>query len=292
MKVRLLPKSARPESSISTVVAIAMVFALALAACGAAGGGRNDADTSNSGGDLPGSAAWGRVLSAYHLNGGLDYAGIQAARTDLDEYLEALSGASVDGSSREEALAFWINAYNAVVTEFVLRDYPEIRSVKDAEGFFDSTSFRVAGEDLTLDEIETRGRDLGDPRIHFAVVCASTSCPDLRGEPYRPERLYEQLEEQTRLFLGDPSKGLRFDSDDNVLWLSSIFKWYADDFTGGSRVVAFFARGRVLEWVLPHLSEDLSDSLLDREPSVRYLDYDWSLNDRLAELQAELQAER
>ena len=80
--------------------------------------------------------------------------------------------------------------------------------------------------------------------------------------------------------LADPGKGLRYDETSNTLWLSSIFKWYAGDFTGGSTVVAFFARGKVLEWVLPYVSDELRDTLVERQPSVRYLDYDWSLNDR------------
>ena len=81
-------------------------------------------------------------------------------------------------------------------------------------------------------------------------------------------------------FLKSPTKGLRYDEEANTLWLSSIFKWYAGDFTGGSTVVAFFARGKVLSWLLPILPPDLAEKIRQREPKIRYLDYDWSLNDR------------
>ncbi len=162
----------------------------------------------------------------------------------------------------------------------MLELYPELESVKGVDGFFDAKRRRVAGERLTLDEIEGRGRDLGDPRVHFAVVCASASCPDLPAEPLDPARLDRQLDELTRAFLADPDKGLRYDDEDNTLWLSSIFKWYAGDFTGGSTLVAYFARGRVLEWVLPHVAGPLRATLAERDPAVKYLDYDWSLNDR------------
>ncbi len=226
----------------------------------------------------PSDAAWAAVLDRFHRAGGLDYAGLQAAPEDLDAYLSSLVDARTTEATREARIAFWSNAYNAVTAKFVLDRYPGIESVKTVDGFFDSLRYPVAGEELTLDEIETRARDEGDPRVHFAVVCASTSCPDLRFEPYRAEDLEHQLEDQTRAFLADSTKGLRFDGED--LWLSSIFKWYAGDFTGGSTVVAFFARGKVLDWVLEHLPADAATRIRATEPTVKYLDYDWSLNDR------------
>lgn len=221
---------------------------------------------------------WARVLDDFFEAGGLDYASLAASPEDLEAYLETLADAKPAEMTREERIAFWSNVYNAVTAKFVLDLYPEIESVKAVDGFFDTKTFPVAGESLTLDEIEDRALAEGEPRVHFAVVCASTSCPDLRSEPYRGEDLERQLEEQTRAFLADTEKGLRLEGSD--LWLSSIFKWYAGDFTGGSTVVAFFARGRVVDWILPRLPEELADRIREADPSVRYLDYDWSLNDR------------
>ncbi len=181
--------------------------------------------------------------------------------------------------TQDEAIAFWVNAYNAVVVKHVLDRYPGIESVKAVEGFFDRFTFPVAGAELTLDEIEGRARELGDPRVHFAVVCASTSCPDLLDEPFRGDRLEAQLAAQTRRFLADPEKGMRWEPESGTLWLSSIFKWYAGDFTGGSTVVAFFARGGVADWVRAQLPPERAAEIGD-SVKVRYLDYDWSLNDR------------
>ncbi len=224
--------------------------------------------------------AWARVLDNYQRPGGLAYAALQTDRQDLDVFLDSLAATRPDEMSAEEQKAFWCNAYNAVMVHYVLERYPDIESVQEIDGVFDELRFAVAGEELTLDEIETRARDLGDPRVHFAVVCASTSCPDLGAEPYRGEEIDQQLDDDMRTFLADPTKGLRYDEESNTLWLSSIFKWYAGDFTGGSTVVAFFARGKVVGWLLPRLPSVLAETIERREPRVRYLDYDWGLNDR------------
>ena len=245
-------------------------------------GGESEAGSADPVAAVSAVSAWGEVLEKYHRGGGLDYRGLQADRSALDSYLGSLAAARPADGSRHEQMAFWVNAYNAVVAEFVLRRYPGIVSVRDVDGFFDDQSFPVAGEQLTLDQIEARARALSDPRVHFAVVCASTSCPDLRPEPYEAGALEEQLAEQTALFLAQPDKGLRYDETDNVLWLSSIFKWYAGDFTGGSTVIAFVMRGKVREWVAAHVPPELGRTLVERDPEVRYLDYDWSLNDRPA----------
>lgn len=227
---------------------------------------------------IPSDAPWGRVLEQFHDRGGLDYEALLAAPDDLDAYLASLGAARPAEVSSAERIAFWSNAYNAVTAKFVIERYPGIKSVRDVDGFFDNLTFPVAGEQLTLDTIETRARAEGDPRVHFAVVCASTSCPDLRFEPYRGVDLERQLQEQTTGFFADPDKGMRLDGDE--LWLSSIFKWYAGDFTGGSTLIAFVARGKIRDWVLSHLADDLAAEIVSAKPSVRYLDYNWSLNDR------------
>jgi hypothetical protein len=222
--------------------------------------------------------AWGRVLSDFVHDGGVDYAGLQARPEDLEIFLASLAAVQPEALETAEALAFWSNAYNAVVLRHVLDRYPGIESVKAEDGFFNRLTFPVAGADRTLDAIESEARKLGDPRVHFAVVCASTSCPDLFDEPFRGDEIDAQLRGLTRRFLADPTKGMRYDSDD-TLWLSSIFKWYAGDFTGGSTVVAFFSRGGVADWVRGQLPPEVASEIGDSS-KVRYLDYDWGLNDR------------
>ena len=261
---------------------ILLAVSLVISACGQtsamSGSQTEPAAVAPSGTDR---AAWSRVLGDFVRDGGVDYAALAARPGDLELYLASLAAVETDSLDPDEALAFWSNAYNAVTLRHVLDRYPEIESVKDVDGFFDRLTYPVAGADRTLDEIETLGRDLGDPRIHFSVVCASTSCPDLMDEPYRGETIDEQLERQTRRFLADPGKGMRYEAGSGTLWLSSIFKWYAGDFTGGSTVVAYFARGGVAGWVLGRLSEE-SRERIGESPKVRYLEYDWSLNDRPA----------
>jgi hypothetical protein len=242
--------------------------------------GRGSSGAGMQGEGRPDDEAWARVLRSYHRPGGLDYAGLVADQSDLQRYLASLAGAEPTAWGEDDQKAFWSNAYNAVMVRYVLDHYPGIQSVREIDGIFNDLRYPVAGEDLTLDEIEARARDLGDPRVHFAVVCASTSCPDLRGEPYRRELIDSQLDDAMGRFLESPTKGLRYDEETNTLWLSSIFKWYAGDFTGGSTVVAFFARSKIVGWLLPHLPPELAEMIRQREPKIRYLDYDWSLNDR------------
>lgn len=228
----------------------------------------------------PALAAWDRLLRQHVRDGDVDYAALKADRSDLDTFLAHLARTDPASLPRGERLAFWVNAYNAYVIDAVLERYPGIESVKAVDGFFDGETHTVGGRQLTLDQIEAGSRELDPDLAHFGVVCASFSCPDLRSDAYVGSRVTEQLEEQARRFLADPTKGLRYDAGENDLYLSSIFKWYAGDFTGGSTVVAFFARGGILEWVVEHVGDrQLARTLEEREPSIKYMDYDWTLND-------------
>lgn len=266
------------------VVLLAALFALPLPACGD-GSPSSHPPAGEAGGGAATEiarchAAWDRVVSAHVVRGGIDYAAVAADRGDLDAFLACVR--RVDPAKLPEAgrLAFLVNAYNALVVDAVLARYPGIRSVRDVDGFFDEETHLVGGRERTLDDLEAEAREL-DPRVHFAVVCASTSCPDLAPFAYTGPAIDRQLRRQTGAFLADPTKGLRYDPAADVLHLSSIFQWYAGDFTGGSTVVAWFARGGVLDWVLDHVEDRrLATDLQDRRPSIRYMDYDWSLNDR------------
>ena len=134
-------------------------------------------------------ATWDGLLKRYVKEGFVDYRGVQQERAVLDGYFTSLRDVNpAQLGSREEQLAFWINAYNACVFQAVLDRYP-LQSVRQVQGFFDGLKYRIAGRDLTLNQVEEQGRALGDWRIHFAVVCASTSCPPLRSEAYMAERL-------------------------------------------------------------------------------------------------------
>jgi hypothetical protein len=131
------------------------------------------------------------------------------------------------------------------------------------------------GEKVTLDHVEHDmiRKDYKEPRVHFALVCAARSCPPLRGEPYVPEKLDEQLEDQGRTFMNTPSKN-RVDLESQTVYLSRIFKWFGGDFEEAS--------GSVLAFVRPYFPKDISKQLEDGKFAVEYMDYDWALNDRKA----------
>jgi hypothetical protein len=209
----------------------------------------------------------------------VDYAALRDA-PDWSELLESLDAADPAGlGSRAETLAFWINAYNVLAIEVVLRRYP-VGSIRDAGSLlrpvWKREAGRVGGKPRTLDEIEHRIlRPLGEPRIHGAIVCASLSCPPLLREPYRAATLDAQLDANVRRWLADPRKGVRLDAAAGRLAVSPIFDWFEEDFAATGGVLAFlerYAPAPVGEW------------LRAREGNVarRWLDYDWSLNDLAA----------
>jgi hypothetical protein len=168
-------------------------------------------------------------------------------------------------SSRDEKLAFYANAYNVLAIK-VVRDHWPVSSIRDAGSLlrpvWKKPAGIVGGRSVTLDEIEHEIlRPLGEPRVHFAIVCASGSCPDLRGEPYEAARLDAQLDDQARRFLHHPDKGLRVEA--GRIRVSRLFAWFAADFESGGGIETFIRRYR---GGLPEL------------PIRADLDYDWSLN--------------
>ena len=133
---------------------------------------------------------------------------------------------------------------------------------------------------------ERRGRNLHDPRIHFAVNCASASCPKLQPFAYTAAELDHQLDRVTRDFFGDSGRGLRLERNKNTIFLSPILKWYAGDFNGATTATGQFlsyARAavsgdNVLDFVLGHVSQDVATYIHQKRPTVKYLDYNWTLN--------------
>ncbi len=173
--------------------------------------------------------------------------------------------------TRHAQLAYWINAYNA----FAIKGIVDGLSPSTAWGryrFFIGAAYEVGGERITLFDLEQRLLipEYREPRIHFAIVCASQSCPKLRAEAYAPDRVDAQLEEQARQFVNDPSKN-RFDRDRKVAHLSMIFQWFEEDFAA--------ARGSLLAYVRHYVTDAaLAKELEEQAYRVEFLDYDWSLN--------------
>lgn len=221
-------------------------------------------------------SAWDGLLHRYSKDGLVDYQGVKAEQAVLDGYLASVGKANPSTWSKEEQLAFWINAYNACVFHHVLAHYP-LKSVRSVKGFFDGDACRVGGELLTLNRIEERGRMLGDWRIHFAVVCASSSCPLLRSEAYAPQRLEEQLADQTKQFLSFPERGARVEA--GTLWLSKIFDWYAKDFLAGGGPLQRWTADKFLTVARPYLTPELIAAMDGKRLGIKFMPYDWTLNE-------------
>jgi len=218
-------------------------------------------------------AQWDSLLREHVTREGwVNYQGFIRDSTRLRAYLELLSAHHPNPNtwSREERLAYWINAYNAFTVQLVIEHYP-VASIKDIKN---GIPFVNTVWDIKFVDIEERTYDLNniehgiirarfdEPRIHFAVNCASFSCPKLRSEAYTAGKLDQQLEEQTRDFLNDPDKN-RIES--NYLRLSRIFQWYGGDFK---------EKGSLIEFIAPFTPVDIQ---LDAK--VDFMDYDWRLND-------------
>jgi len=240
-------------------------------------------------------AAWTALLRRHVrlLRGGqasqVHYAGFAADRAALKAYLESLAAvpaAVFAGWTSAERQAFLINAYNAFTVELILTRYPGLQSIKDLGSLLSSPWkpkwVPLLGSKLSLDDIEhamlrKRG-DYDDPRVHFAVNCASIGCPALREEAFVAARLDAQLDEQTGRFMSDRTRN-RWNHRRQRLELSKIFDWYGEDFRLGHRGIvslpAFAARH----------ADQLADAPADREriragtADIAFTDYDWSLND-------------
>ena len=232
-------------------------------------------------------AAWARVLERFvDGEGRVDYAALARDRTDLDAYVGQLAATSPDRQpeafpTAHDALAYWIDAYNASVMARVVQSYP-IASVADASllgkvGFFRLTRPDLGGQPTSLTTLEhaiIRER-FREPRVHFALNCASRGCPHLPREPFSGDRLDAQLDRETRRFLAE-ERNVHVDHDARTLSLSAIFDWYADDFTGGDE-----DGGTVLAWIWRH-ADDARAADLARAAGyhVRFVPYDWRLNDQ------------
>ncbi|MBP9905358.1 MAG: DUF547 domain-containing protein [Rhodoferax sp.] len=241
----------------------------------------------------PDSAAWDGLLKKHvrTLRNGqasaVDYAGLKTDRAALQAYLA--SGAKVsrtefDGWGNPVQLAFLINSYNAWTLELVLTAYPGVRSIKDLGSFLQSPWKKrfipLLGETRSLDDIEhglIRGSGrYNDPRIHFAVNCASIGCPALRAEAYVPERLSAQLDDAAQKFLSDRTRN-RLESE--ALKVSSIFKWYRSDFEQGWRGAHTLGQFLALYSGALALTADRLGPLAVGKLDISFLDYDWQLND-------------
>lgn len=216
----------------------------------------------------------------------VDYAGLQQQQAQLQVYLERLSQVSqreFDSWHKTQQLAFLINAYNAWTIALILTKYPKLTSIKDLGYFFRSPWNKVfiplLGKNRSLNDIEhdlirNSGR-YNDPRIHFAVNCASIGCPALREEAYTATQLERQLTEQTQRFLTDKTRNY---IKKETLYLSSLFKWYGDDFKSGFRGAQSIEAFLLLYASSLTLTDIEKLALSEHNLPIIFLDYNWMLN--------------
>jgi hypothetical protein len=221
------------------------------------------------------------MLRRYVQDGRVDYAAWKGGgEVELHFYLatlESVRRGDYERWTREQKLAFWINAYNGNTIRLILAHFP-VRSIRSI-GNLPLAAFRdhfiwmpeFQKGRMSLDQIEHKilRKQFGEPRVHFAIVCAAKGCPVLQSEAYRAAALNNQLEEATRQFIRDPARN-RFDAESRTLYLSSIFKWFRGDFeqTGGTRTA----------FVVRYAEEPTAVAIRTGSVRVVFLPYDWSLN--------------
>jgi hypothetical protein len=219
--------------------------------------------------------AFDKVLKTYTSKKGsqvlVDYKSLAENQGDLDTYLkqlEALKKIEFNKFSKDEQLAFWINAYNAYTLKLIIKNYP-VKSIKDIGGLFsgpwDQKFIYLMGKNMTLNKIEhgTIRKQFKEPRIHFAVNCASIGCPSLLQEAFVGSKLDTQLETATKNFLANNEKNF-YDKSKNTLFMSKIFKWYGGDFEDKF--------GSKEQFISKYIE-------FPKNADTDYLDYNWNLNE-------------
>ncbi len=221
----------------------------------------------------PSHSLWDSLLHQHVHNDRVDYQGFQKDSLALNQYLAILNEhAPSPNWTKEEQLAFWINAYNAFTVKLIVDNYP-VNSIRDlhptpyipmTNTVWHKKLFQINGEEINLDHIEhgILRKKFEEPRIHFAINCASISCPDLRAEAYTSKKLEKQLDDQARDFINNPLKNKIGHQE---VALSKIFSWFKGDFTEDGTLIEFL--------------NQYSDKEIQPSAKVNHLDYNWGLND-------------
>jgi hypothetical protein len=215
---------------------------------------------------------WTKLLKKYVTEDGhVNYAGIKTEEKVLDDYLTVLSQNHPEESwKKEDQLAYWINAYNAFTVKLIVKNLP-VKSIKDLGGGiykvntpWDIKFIKIGDETYDLNNIEHGivRKQFNDPRVHFALNCASVSCPRLRNEAYVGSKINEQLDDQSKYFINNKSKNHIMGSSASI---SKIFDWFNGDFKETGGVVQFINK--------------YADVKMNDKTKISYLEYDWSLND-------------
>ncbi|MDP5081888.1 MAG: DUF547 domain-containing protein [Winogradskyella sp.] len=194
--------------------------------------------------------------------GNVNYIGFKNDSNTLQRYIELLKTYQPSDSwTKNDKLAYWINAYNALTIDLVIRNYP-LKSIKDIKDPWDQRLWQFGEKWLNLNAIEHEIlRKMDEPRIHFAIVCASISCPKLENEAFTAAKLEDQLTNATMVFLMDKSKN---ELSEDTIKISKIFKWFKSDFEQGGSLIDFL--------------NEYSDITISEKAKKSFTDYNWDLN--------------
>jgi hypothetical protein len=223
----------------------------------------------------PSHQIWNELLQQHVTKTGeVNYKGFIKDKAKLQRYLDTISNTPPDKKNwtKEEQLAYWINAYNAYTVKLIIDNYP-LKSIQDlhptlkvpgVNTVWHKKFFKIGGQDASLDEIEHKilRKEFNEPRIHFAINCASFSCPPLRNEAFIATKLEKQLDEMAKAFINDPKRN-KITSDKAEL--SQIFNWFKGDFTKKGSLIDFLNK--------------YSKTKIKANAKINYMDYDWSLNE-------------
>jgi hypothetical protein len=196
-------------------------------------------------------------------DGHVNYKAFKSDADKLQEYINLLSHNVANNLwSKNEILAYWINAYNALTVDLIIRNYP-VKSIKDINDPWEQRLWKLDNKTYSLEEIEHEIlRKMSEPRIHFAIVCASYSCPKLLNEAYTASKLESQLTQATKGFLADPKRN---NITKNNIKLSKIFSWFAKDFKHNGTLIDFL--------------NQYSDIAIDNNAKKSFKSYNWDLNE-------------
>ena len=209
-------------------------------------------------------SVWDQILILnVSEDGKVNYEGVMKDSPLFYKYFRSLSeNPPTEQWSKEEKLAYWVNAYNSIAVKMIIDNYP-VKNINELHDPWNQKFFRIKDKRYSLDDIEHKIlRKMGDPRVHFVINCASTSSPKLMNMAYTSDNIEEALEKCTREFINDPTKN---SITENEIHLSQIFEWYKDDFNSGD-VAAFI--------------NQYSDVKIKKIPKKQYKEYDWSLNEQ------------
>lgn len=207
---------------------------------------------------------WNDLLKKHVTSkGNVDYKGFKKEEKELQVYLNILAKNLPEKSwSKNAILAYWINAYNAYAVKLILDNYP-IKSIKKIDSPWDREFFTLGNKKYSLGEIEHKIlRKMDEPRIHFAINCASYSCPNLLNEAYTEKNLQSQLESSAKSFINDKTKNT---ITSNKIDISSIFDWFTSDFKKEGTLIDYLNKYSTVK--------------IDKNAKISYKEYNWNLNE-------------